>query len=280
VLFKLPEEVKTAEAKIIPQVAQKELLRIYFPSDDHTTYDENLVISGESRPKASVLINGVHAYVEIDGKFKAVQPLIPGKNLIEINASIDRETKTIYRKILRKAKVIIEEESGVEKKMVQEVLSKEAEITKKEKEINKDKEKGVDVSQKEKVLIEEKTKVKETKVKLLEEKQRLADRKEKVENLVTLGVIEVSPEAKFEIEAPITRGEMISWLVKASGLALPKVEDAVFNDVPKNHKYAPYIKAAFDAGYLTIGTDGKFRPDDPTKEEEGQAFFKAFGIVK
>lgn len=278
VLFKPPEEVKTAEVK--PVVVKKDLLRIDFPKDDHVTYDENIIISGETRPKAVVLINGVHAYVESDGKFKAVQPLISGKNLIEISTALDSEAKTILKKVLRKAKVIIEEEREINKKIVQEVVSKEAEITKKEEEIKKDKEKGVDVTQKEKILVEEKIKAEETKAKLQEEKKKIEERKEKVENLVTLGVIEVSPEAKFEIEAPITRGEMISWLVKATGLAIPKVEEAVLIDVPKNHKYAPYIKAALDAGYLTIGPDGKFRPDDPVRQEEGQAFFKAFGIVK
>jgi hypothetical protein len=278
VLFRPPEEVKTVEVK--PMVVKKDLLRIDFPKDDHLTYDENIVISGETRPKAVVLINGVHAYVEIDGKFKAVQPLISGKNLIEISATLDSETKTILRKVLKKAKVIIEEEKEINNKIVQEGLSKEAEITKKEEEIKKDKEKGVDVTQKEKDLVEVKTNAEEMKGKLLEEKKKIDERKEKVENLVTLGVIEVSPEAKFEIEAPITRGEMISWLVKATGLAIPKVEETVLIDVPKNHKYAPYIKAALDAGYLTIGSDGKFRPDDPAKQEEGQAFFKAFGIVK
>jgi len=278
VLFRPPEEVKTVEVK--PVVVKKDLLRIDFPKDDHITYDENIIISGETRPKATVLINGVHAYVESDGKYKAIQPLISGKNLIEISAALDSETKTILRKVLRKAKVIIEEEKEVNKKIVQEVLSKEAEITRKEEEIKKDKEKGVDVTQKEKDLVEVKTKAGETKVKLLEEKKKIEERKEKVENLVTLGVIEVSPDAKFEIEAPITRGEMISWLVKATGLAIPKVEEPVLIDVPKNHKYAPYIKAALDAGYLMIGPDGKFRPDDPAKQEEGQALFKAFGIVK
>ena len=278
VLFKLPEEVKTVEVK--PVVVKKDLLRIDFPKENHVTYDENIIISGETRPKATVLINGVHAYVESDGKYKAIQPLISGKNLIEISAALDSETKTILRKVLRKARVIIEEEKEVNKKIVQEVLSREAEITRKEEEIKKDKEKGVDVTQKEKVLVEVKIKAEETKVKLLEEKKKIEERKEKVENLVTLGVIEVSPNAKFEIEAPITRGEMISWLVKATGLAIPKVEEAVLIDVPKNHNYAPYIKAALDAGYLTIGPDGKFRPDDPAKEEEGQAFFKAFGIVE
>jgi len=281
VLFKAPEEEKPEEVKPEenkPQII-RELLKVDSPEDDYITYDENIIVSGETRPGASVLINGVHAYIEADGGFRAVQPLISGKNLIEIIAGLDGETKKIEKKVLKKAKVIIEEEKEINKKIVQEVLSKEADIAKKQDELNREKEKGIDVSEKEKLLLDEKAKHDEEKTKLLGEKKKLEERKEKVESLVTLGVIELSPEKKFEIEAPITRGEMISWLVKASGLQIPKVEGPVFSDVPQNHQYAPYIKAASDAGFIQ-GANGKFRPDDPVKEEEGQEFFRAFGIVK
>ena len=285
-----PEKISVETPEEKPLQPLKELLNVFFPDEDYVTYGESVPISGQTRPKANVFINGVSAYVGDDGKFSAIQPLNPGKNLIEISASVKYkykeetipryETRTILRKVLRKAKVIIEEEAGIEKKFTQDVLSKEAEIKKKEEEIKADKAKGVNIVQKEKALIEEKINYLDKKEKILEEKKKFEERKVKVENLVTLGVIEVSPDTKFEIEALIKRGEMISWLVKATGLAIPKVEEAVLIDVPKNHKYAPYIKAALDAGYLTVGTDGKFRPDDPVKEEEGQAFFKAFGIVK
>jgi hypothetical protein len=272
-LFRAPEALK-------PLPPKRDILKVDFPGDDYATYDETVAISGVTIPKASVLINGAQAYVGDDGKFKAVQPLLFGKNLIEISASYNNETKTVLRKVLKKAKVIIEEEASIEKRIVQEVLSKEAEIIKREAELKIMKEKGIDVSKNEKDLIEEKAKYQEKKEKLKEEKKMLEDRKEKVENLVTLGVIEVSPGAKFQIEAPITRGEMMSWLVNASGLPLPKVEGQVFTDVPQDHKYAPFIKAAFDARLIKAGPDGKFRPDDPVKEGEGREFFRAFGIVK
>ncbi|MFH1710380.1 MAG: S-layer homology domain-containing protein [bacterium] len=272
-LFRAPEA-----AKLLPPA--RKALRIDSPQDEYVTYDDRVVVSGVTTPKASILINGVRADVGDDGKFSAVQRLISGKNLIEIIESIDHQTKTVFKKVLRKAKVIIKEETGTEKKIAQEVLNKEVEIAKKEEELKRDKKKGIDVSQKEKVLIAEKAKVNEKKEKLLEEKKKNEERKEKVENLVTLGVIEVSPGAQFEIEAPITRGEMLSWLVKASGMTLPKVDGAVFADVPQNHKFAPAIKAALNAGLISGGPGGKFRPDDPVKEEEGQAFFRAFGVVK
>jgi hypothetical protein len=270
-LFKVP-----AKAEGVP----KDLLKLVFPKDDYVTYDDFVVITGETRPRASVSINGEETDVSGDGKFMAIQPLISGKNLIEINASLDFDTKTIFRKILKKARVVIEEEVEIDKKIDQEVLSREADISSKEEELKKEKQKGIDVSKKEAALSKEKAKHEEIKAKLVEEKKKIEERKEKVENLVTLGVIEVSPEAKFKIEAPITRGEMISWLVKASGLALPSVEGPVFTDVPKSHRFAAQIKAALDAGLISAEAGGKFRPDDAVKESEGQEFFRSFGIVK
>lgn len=273
----LPKEAKAAPP---PPPPPKDMLKLIYPSDDFTTYNAYVVISGETRPKATVLINGVRADVGSDGTFTAVQSLFSGKNLIEISATLGSEKKVALRRILKKAKVIVEEEVAIERKIDQEVVKRAAEIAKKETELKKEKEKGVDVSKQEKLLSEEKTKQGEIKTKLIEQKEMIVERKEKVENLVTLGVIEVSPEAKFSIEAPITRGEMISWLVKASGLALPVVEEQVLVDVPKNYRFAPQIKAALDAGLITPEPGGKFRPDDPVKEKEGEAFFRAFGIVK
>jgi hypothetical protein len=258
----------------------KDLLRIYSPEDDYVTYDEDVLISGETRPKADVFINGVRAYVDGEGRFTATQPLISGKNLIRVTATLKRESKTVFRKVLRKALVVIVEETEIDKRIDREVLKRKAEIERKEDEIAREKKKGIDTTKKEKLLEEEKKKQREIQAKLFEMKKTVEERKEKVENLVTLGVIEVAPAAKFKIESSITRGEMIAWLVKASGLALPTVEEAVFADVPRNHRFAPAIKAAFDAGLISAPPNGKFRPDDPVKEEEGETFFRAFGIVK
>jgi len=277
IFYQAPEKVSPVEIK--PEIP-KELLTVNFPNDNFITYDENIAISGETRPGASILINGTETDVGKDGRFKAIQPLLSGKNLISIYARSGYETKTIYRKVLKKAKVILAEEINIDKKIAQEVISKEAEISKKEAEIVKDKEKGIDVSQKEKIVKEDKIKQEEKKVQLTEQKKQLEDTKDKLENLVTLGVIEISPEAKFQIEVPITRGEMITWLVKASGLALPEVEGPVFTDVPQNHRYASSIKAALDAGLVKGEADGRFRPDDSVKKEEEQEFYKAFGIIK
>lgn len=104
-----------------------------------------------------------------------------------------------------------------------------------------------------------------------------AARRQRVEELVTLGVIEVSPEAEFKLDASITRGELATWLAKAGGLRLPKIDKDIFSDVKRDHPLAPYIKAVVDSKLLQPFPDGTFRPDAPVSKEEGE---KIFSLLK
>ena len=104
--------------------------------------------------------------------------------------------------------------------------------------------------------------------------------KDKVEVLVTLGVIEVSPEAEFKLEASITRGELASWLVKAAALPLQRVENDPASDIKKDSPLAAYVKAALDWNLLKPFPDGSFRPNAPVSKEEGEKLFRLFGIKK
>ena len=220
----------------------KDLLTTSLPDDDIVD-TENIIISGETRPNATILINGAQAYVDNDGRFKVVQPLLLGKNLIQISASLEGESKIIEKKVLRTAKVTIAEEESINKRITMETSAQEKE-------------------------------------KLLDEKNRLEAGRIKVENLVTAGVIDVPQGSNFQMDAFISKGELISWLVTASGMKLPEVTGPVFPDVPKDHKYAPFIKAALDAGLIQADSDGKFRPDDLVRENEADNYFKAFGISR
>jgi hypothetical protein len=105
-------------------------------------------------------------------------------------------------------------------------------------------------------------------------REELAARRQRVEELVTLGVIEVSPEAEFKLDASITRGELATWLAKASGLRLPRVEKDLFSDVKRDHPLAPYIKAVVDWNLLQPFPDGTFRPEAPVSKEEGEKLFR------
>lgn len=282
VQFVPPQLVRSprSEKKVSGSARSKQIFTLIAPEDGLITYDENVNITGRADSKASILVNSVNVYLSDDGRFNALQPLLPGKNLIEIEGSLGQEKKIERRKVLKKAKVVIAEEQSLNKTIDDEIVKKEADLNKREDSLKKLKEKGIDVSMEEKKLNEERKNLETRKTELYGAKEKMKERKEKVENLVTLGVIEVSKDKSFAIETKITRGEMITWLVRAAELPIPRLEGPVFSDVPANNIYAPYIKAAFDAGMVKRPSDGKFRPNDPVTEKEGEAFFRAFGIVK
>lgn len=104
-------------------------------------------------------------------------------------------------------------------------------------------------------------------------KEELAQQKQRVEELVTLGVVEVAPGAEFKLDATLTRGDLSTWLAKASGFRLPKVESDLFSDVKKDNPLAPYIKVVVEAGLLKPFADGTFRPEAPVTKEEGDRLF-------
>jgi hypothetical protein len=108
----------------------------------------------------------------------------------------------------------------------------------------------------------------------------LKEKKDKIESLVTMGVIEITPEEDFVMEAGVTRGELSSWLVKAAEMRLPQVTRDLFADVPRNHPLAPYIKVVTDLKLLMPFPDGTFRPGAVVSKEEGDAVFARFGVTQ
>ena len=113
-----------------------------------------------------------------------------------------------------------------------------------------------------------------------EKVENLEQKKEVVESLVTMGVIEITPEADFVMEAGVTRGELSSWLVKAADLKIPEVTRDLFPDVPRDHPLAPYIKVVADMNLLMPFPDGTFRPGAVVSKEEGDAIFARFGVAR
>jgi hypothetical protein len=115
------------------------------------------------------------------------------------------------------------------------------------------------------------------------DKEKVADlekKKDAVESLVTMGVIEITPEAEFVMEAGVTRGELSSWLVKAADMTIPEVKEDLFADVPQDHPLAPYIKVVTDMKLLLPFPDGTFRPGAVVSKEEGDAIFARFGVPR
>ena len=110
--------------------------------------------------------------------------------------------------------------------------------------------------------------------------QDAMNKKEKVEDLVTMGVIEVKPDTSFVMETGVTRGELASWLVKSADITVPIVTRDVCVDVSKDNPLAPFIKAAVDQKIMPLYADGTFRPDAIVSKKEGDAIFAKFGALR
>jgi hypothetical protein len=211
--------------------------------DNIVTYDENINVFGKVKPGVEIYVNGLRGAVAPDNTFSVVVPLRLKKNLIVVEARYEGEKQSWKYKVLRKAKIQVAEEKKVEEAI------KTAET-------------------------------KEEKEKLKEKKKEIEQKREKVESLVTMGVIEVTPEAEFVMEAGVTRGELSTWIVRAADLRLPAVEKDLFVDVPKDHPLSPYIKVIADLKLLQPFPDGTFRPEAFVSKEEGDAIFKRLGVVR
>ncbi|MHB8868273.1 MAG: S-layer homology domain-containing protein [Thermoleophilia bacterium] len=84
---------------------------------------------------------------------------------------------------------------------------------------------------------------------------------------------------RFSPNAPITRAQMATMLCRALGLdqavlaatAVPPLEFRVFTDVPQDYWASLDIAAAYDAGLVAGGNDGRFRPEETTTRAQAAA---------
>jgi|GEM_PF-630754 len=299
------------ELSDIPEERERspELVRILGPEERLVTDSDTVTIKGEVlKPGAKVYINGNLAQVDENNRFSVDLPISVGKNMVEIVTEYKGKKTLVKRRVLRKAKVVTPEEQKLDEKIAREIKPKETKIAAEEsglrpKEVkvsvaeekikeledqplSPEEKRALDLekrkleAQKKEIaaakdrILKEKQRLQAEKSKIAAEKKEIARKKSAVENLATLGVIDITPGKVYEVEAAVTRGELASWIAKARGLAAPKLTKAPFPDVPKNHPQAPQIKAIVDIGVMNAYSDGTFRPDKPVSESEGAAIFK------
>ena len=240
-----PEEwvFERKEKKLYGLMKLADPLTGIYPDDNFTTYDDRIWISGTAKPGVEVAVNDQAVKVDDNFKFSVAIPLKSGKNLVAIDSFYEGGKLSYERKVLRKAKVQLAEERQIEKALSQARTTAD-------------------------------------KTRLMAEQSKLLERKEKVESLVTMGVVEVTPEAEFSLQSSVTRGELVTWLVKAANYPLSRVTQDLFKDVPKEHPLAPLIKAAVDFGVMQGYADGTFRPNAEVSQAEGRAIFKKFGVIR
>ncbi|KAF0133093.1 MAG: hypothetical protein FD145_1445 [Candidatus Saganbacteria bacterium] len=234
-------EKKTIKRDISIQMSDS--INLISPSNDIVTYDDRIPVVGSVKANLDVYINDQQIHVDSSNNFSAIVPLSNGKNLIIVDGYYQGGRTTVERRVFRKAKVIVSEEKLLERELK---FAKTA----------------------------------ETKKKLEEEKKKIVEKKERLETLVTMGVVEVSEDAEFSLEAAITRGELCSWLAKAANLPLQRIKSDPFKDVPKEHPFAAYIKAVADRKIMNAFSDNTFRPNAVVSEAEGKEVFKKFGVIQ
>ncbi|MBO5008558.1 MAG: S-layer homology domain-containing protein [Clostridia bacterium] len=77
--------------------------------------------------------------------------------------------------------------------------------------------------------------------------------------MLKLGVFDADASA----DKPVTRGAILVPVLRLAGLGEPSaIGDTGFADVPQNHKYAPYVYAAENAGFINGNGMGSYHPDD------------------
>ena len=207
--------------------------------DEYVTYDDRLEVTGKVKPGVEVYINDLPVALDADNYFTTTVPLQLEKNLIKVEVFFQGEKKSWTYKVLRKISVQVSEE-----KVLQEQLKRAT--------------------------------TQEEKEKLLQASRQVEEKKEKIEALLTLGVIEVAPATEYRLSAGITRGELVTWLVKAANLTLSEVKTDLYKDIPKNHPLAPYIKAVTDLELLKPFPDGTFRPKALVTKQEGDEIFQQY----
>jgi len=226
-----------------PAVFLEDALEKISLEDNIITYDDRLEVFGKVKAGVEVYVDGLRAAIADDNSFKVTVPLNYEKNLVVVEARFEGEKKDWKYKVLRQAKIQVAEEEIVKTQLAKAQTAAEKQALKKK-------------------------------------EAEIVQKKQKVEELVTLGVIEVTPESEFRLDASITRGELATWLAKAAGLPLPKIKKDVFLDVKQDHPLAPYIKLVVDWGLLQPFPDGYFRPDQPVTKEEGDRLFRLLKAQK
>lgn len=84
-----------------------------------------------------------------------------------------------------------------------------------------------------------------------------------IEELYAKGLVNGRDGGKFEPDAPITRAEWLSLLMRGAQIDTSNVKwQNCFFDVDKNEWYALDIQAAFDLGLVSGDDDGSFAPDE------------------
>ncbi|HUF31677.1 MAG TPA: S-layer homology domain-containing protein [Acidimicrobiales bacterium] len=100
---------------------------------------------------------------------------------------------------------------------------------------------------------------------------------ESIDRIAAAGVTSGCTIDRYCPDAPVTRGQTVTFLGRALGLE--EGTGQRFSDVPTGNIHAGYIAAAVDAKIIYGYPDGTFRPDDPlSREQMASVLRRAMGL--
>lgn len=93
------------------------------------------------------------------------------------------------------------------------------------------------------------------------------DYEQAANTLCTYGMLRGYADGTFRPESGLTRAELCALLTQTMRLHLPET-GTTFSDVAKDSWYAPYIQAAYAAGYVSGVGNGRFDPQGKVTQEQ------------
>ena len=100
--------------------------------------------------------------------------------------------------------------------------------------------------------------------------------RELIQSLVFRGIMPANPEREFHPSNSVSRAEFAGILVRATGTGLWRAQGVTIPDVSGESLFTREIAAAVGAGLLSLGSDGRFYPEERMSEQEVcQAFARA-----
>jgi hypothetical protein len=249
------------------------------------TNESFAVVSGKIKAEYRLTVNGNLVYQDKENNFSTFVPLNLGKNLIRVVGRSEWEKQTAEYKILRRAKVLVEEEDQITAVLatinpeIDRLTAQVLALSVKADNARTEKARKPLLKQMEKVS-KDLDVLEARKNQLLARQKEIQDQKESAENLVSLGILDDTSGKKIQLDRNITRGEFAVLVAKSSGQPVQDVYEPVFKDVPPADPNAPYIKLVKDLGLMKALDGNNFYPDRVVTNKEGKEVFSKLGALQ
>jgi cytoskeletal protein RodZ len=85
----------------VQRIVEPPMLNVLMPTEDATTTERSITVSGVTEPESTVTINGQSVFLGTDGQFSETVTLQSGLNVIKISSRKKRsQERTVYRRII------------------------------------------------------------------------------------------------------------------------------------------------------------------------------------